>query len=461
MVSEGGIMNLVRILFFVFITTNAFALDSEEQCIQNATDIRQKLSCLRDVTFADEATDGSTQGFNLQFRQPIDHTRPELGTFQQRVVLLHKSEEEPMVLQTSGYSIFSVARTLISGVFDTNQIQVEHRFFSNSRPAILDWSKLDIKQSADDFHRITVALKKIYTKRWVNTGASKGGMTSIYHRYFYPNDLDGTVADVAPLSFSTNDERYITFIDQVGGEDFRECREKLKNLQITLLRNRPVYEGRLPGNFSQLGSNAVAFEHSVIEMPFYFWQYGNPSGCRNIPVNGDPEASFSFLQQHASINDYTDQELQRFIPYYFQAATQLGNPGNLTAHLEHLRHFVFTIDQYTPRGVEYTYSNQEMLNVDRWVRTDADEIVFVYGTLDPWTAGEFPVSETGKNVKKYYVANGNHGSKFNLLSQTDKQQVLQTLSRWLNKQPVNDANKKMKTLEDFEFEHRKHHRRLL
>jgi hypothetical protein len=41
--------------------------------------------------------------------------------------------------------------------------------------------------------------------KWVNTGASKGGMTSVYHRRFFPNDLDANVAYVAPLSYSQED----------------------------------------------------------------------------------------------------------------------------------------------------------------------------------------------------------------------------------------------------------------
>lgn len=156
--------------------------------------------------------------FEVSFQQFVDHEHPELGSFQQRLILAHRSYDEPLVLQTSGYLIFQVAPTLLTTTYDTNQIQVEHRFFETSTPASKDWSKLNIRQSAADFHRITEAFKRVYGKAWVNTGASKGGMTSIYHRRFYPSDLEGTVADVAPLSFGTADPRYIEFVEQVGGD---------------------------------------------------------------------------------------------------------------------------------------------------------------------------------------------------------------------------------------------------
>ena len=58
--------------------------------------------------------------------------------------------------------------------------------------------KLNIWQAATDHHRIVEALKPLYAGKWISTGASKGGMTSIYHRRFYPGDVDGTVAYVAP-----------------------------------------------------------------------------------------------------------------------------------------------------------------------------------------------------------------------------------------------------------------------
>ena len=41
-------------------------------------------------------------------------------------------------------------------------------------------------------------------------------MTSVYHRRFYPDDVDATVAYVAPISFGAPDDRYIDFLANVG-----------------------------------------------------------------------------------------------------------------------------------------------------------------------------------------------------------------------------------------------------
>src|SRR4029453_18614710 len=89
-----------------------------------------------------------------------------------------------------------------------NQPPPGHRYFEPSRPDQTDWSFDSIRQSATDEHRIIEQLKSIYTARWLTTGHSKGGMTAVYHRRFFPDDVDATVAYVAPISFSRADDRY-------------------------------------------------------------------------------------------------------------------------------------------------------------------------------------------------------------------------------------------------------------
>src|SRR6266496_480922 len=145
--------------------------------------------------------------FFLTYRQPVDHTNPAGPTFEQRLQLLHRDVSRPMILHTTGYDMPEYAfRSEPTQLVDGNQISVEERFFEPSRPNPADWTKLDIWQAATDHHLITQALKSIYTKKWLATGASKGGMTSVYNRRFYPRDLDGVVAYVAPNDANNADD---------------------------------------------------------------------------------------------------------------------------------------------------------------------------------------------------------------------------------------------------------------
>lgn len=431
---------IIALLPILFLST-ASAQDKETLCIKKASSIEQKLGCLEGVTVASSSgQEKSRQVFEIKIEQNIDHENPQRGKFAQRLVLIHRSEAEPMVLQTSGYSIFGVADSNISRTFQTNQIQVEHRYFRDSTPADLDWKLLNIQQSAADFHQVTIKFKKIYKGPWVNTGASKGGMTSVYHRFFYPEDLDGTVADVAPLSFSRRDQRYNLFLSSVGGDQYAKCRQDWKNFQVQLLQRRSELVPLFKGSFEHLGSADLAFEHAVIEAPFYFWQYSSPdnpfTGCRSIPnANADAQTMIHFLTSHASPHYFGDSMLAEFQPYYYQAATELGGPDGFTAHLDALRRYDFDVSMYAPKGAALVYSNASMRLVDTWVKTEAEEILFIYGSFDPWTAGEFDIGGNSK-VHKLYVDGGNHSASFQSLTGASNKKAFALLTGWLKKQPI-------------------------
>ena len=452
---------MIRVLLATLLL-GSYAQADEALCLQHTEQILDRIGCLENVAKVTEQKKlGTLRQFEIEYTQYADHNDPSRGTFNQRLVLLHRSDIEPMVLQTSGYMIYRIAETAIAKMFKTNQLQVEHRFFANSVPEGTDWTLLDIKQSADDFHRITVDFKKIYTKRWVNTGASKGGMTSSYHRFFYPDDLDGTVADVAPLSFSRTDQRYNTFIRNVGGDTYKKCRADLAHFQKHMLKHRKKYMYRFTGEYTHLDGKQMAYEHAVLEHPFYFWQYGNPespnSGCKAIPDHHDDDAMFGFLQTHARLSNFTDRTIQRFMPYFYQAATQLGGPDNVTDHLEPYRLFEFGLELYTPKGVELPYDNSMMRAVSNWVKTDAENMIFIYGTYDPWTAAEYDIGKNDK-VAKFYVPGGNHGVNFTDLHGENRKWAIWEIAEWLQKDPVvietqgHIFESPAKTLHQLEFE---------
>src|SRR3954468_5999079 len=130
-----------------------------------------------------------------ELTQPVDHRHPSKGTFQQRITVLHKDVSRPTVFYTGGYNVSTTpSRREPTQIVDGNQVSLEYRYFTPSRPAPADWSKLDIWQAASDQHRIFKALKKIYSRNWISTGGSKGGMTATYYERFYPRDMDGVVA---------------------------------------------------------------------------------------------------------------------------------------------------------------------------------------------------------------------------------------------------------------------------
>src|SRR5262249_56309184 len=107
-----------------------------------------------------------------------------------------------------------------------------------------DWSKLTIWQAAADDHCIVRAFRQIYPGRWIGTGGSKGGMAAVYHRRFFPDDVDGTAAYVAPLSLAENDARYV---DAVETGDHPQCRQALRDFRRRALSRHDQLVAGLAG----------------------------------------------------------------------------------------------------------------------------------------------------------------------------------------------------------------------
>ena len=111
------------------------------------------------------------------FTQPLDHDRPELGSFRQRVIVSHIGFDRPTVIVTegygAGYALYPRYREELSKMFNTNMIFVEYRYFLESTPEPRDWQYLTAESSADDLHAVVEAFKKIYPKKWISTGISR------------------------------------------------------------------------------------------------------------------------------------------------------------------------------------------------------------------------------------------------------------------------------------------------
>ena len=388
--------------------------------------------------------------FLLEYVQPVAHEAPSGPTFRQRLTLLHRDEAAPTVLYSSGYFVTPrPSRTELARLVNGNQLSVEHRYFVPSRPSPADWSRLTIAEAATDFHRITQAFTGIYRGRWLNTGGSKGGLTAIFHRRFYPNDVYATVAYVAPISFGAPDARYISFLRQVGDAD---CRTRLKNFQVEALARREQLKSllgtRAPSlTFTHLGIDR-AIEHAILETPFTLWQYSGASDCAAIPsASSSDRAYYDFVDAHATWNNFADASVDAFGPYYYQAAIELGYPDLDEEGLALGYPDSDVAPVYSPPGVATPYDAAAMPDVANWVETEGQRLLFIYGENDPWSAGAFSLGAAGDSFR-YTVPAGNHGSRIVQLGATDQAQALETLARWANAPVTTAARTAQKALSE-------------
>ncbi|GAA0933831.1 MULTISPECIES: S28 family serine protease [Streptomyces violaceusniger group] len=408
-------------------------------------DIKERVLAIPGMRFVEEQPYEGYRFLVFSYAQPVDHRHPSKGTFQQRFTLLHKATDRPTVFYTSGYNVTTAPRrSEPTQLVDGNQVSMEYRFFTPSRPQPADWSKLDIWQAASDQHRLFRALKPIYGKKWLATGGSKGGMTATYYRRFYPNDMAGTVAYVAPNDVvNDEDSAYDRFFAGVGTA---ECRTRLNAVQREALVRRDEIVKRYQKwaddekqTFTVVGSADKAYENVVLDLVWAFWQYHLLKDCADVPApTASTDELYGFIDEISGFSAYTDQGLETYTPYYYQAGTELGSPTFKTPHLAGLLRYpgIYAPRTYVPRDIPMRFKQGVMRDIDRWVRHDAHRMLFVYGQNDPWGAERFQVGKGAKDAYVYTVAGGNHGSSIAQLTGDQKAKATAEVQRWAGVSPT-------------------------
>ncbi|MFI6052955.1 S28 family serine protease [Streptomyces violascens] len=409
-------------------------------------DIKDRILAIPGMSLIEEKPYSGYRYFVLNFTQPVDHANPySRATFQQRITVLHKDVDRPTVMYTSGYDVSTTpSRTEPTQIVDGNQVSVEYRFFPLSRPQPADWSKDDIWQAASDQHAIFQALKPIYTKNWLTTGASKGGMTATYYKRFYPRDMDGVVAYVAPNDVVNNeDSAYDRFFRTVGT---KECRDKLEGVQREALVRRDSLEKKYQEyatangyTFTTVGTLDKAYEAVVLDYVWGFWQYHLLSDCPTIPADAahaTDQAIWDSVDTISGFSFYTDQGLAPYTAYYYQAGTQLGSPTIKQPWLGKLSRYGYQPPRnFVPRDIPMRFQPWAMRDVDTWVKHHADHMLYVYGQNDPWGAERFSLGAGARDSYVYTVAGGNHGSKVALLAPDAKTAATASILRWAGLNP--------------------------
>ncbi|MFE9843444.1 aminopeptidase [Streptomyces goshikiensis] len=408
-------------------------------------DIKDQVLAVPGMSLVEEKPYPGYRFFVLNYTQPVDHKNPWKGTFQQRLTLLHKDTSRPTVFFTSGYNVnTSPRRSEPTTIVDGNQVSLEYRFFTPSRPDPANWANLDIWQAASDQHRIFTALKKIYTKNWLATGASKGGMTATYYERFYPRDMDGVVAYVAPNDVVNNeDSAYDRFFTKVGT---KECRDKLNAVQREALVRRDALEVKYAttaaGNgwtFNTVGNLDKAYEAVVLDYVWAFWQYSLLSDCAGIPTaaTATDQEIWDSIDTISGFSAYTDQGLETYTPYYYQAGTQLGAPTIKLPHLGGLSRYGYQGPRnFVPRDIPMSFQPKAMTDVDNWVRENANQMLFVYGQNDPWGAEPFHL---GYGVRDSYVMiapGANHGASVSKLLDGERTLATAKILQWAGVAPA-------------------------
>lgn len=419
--------NYLLIITFIWLAT---------ACQTKTKDLLTQLKALPNVSVEKIVGDTTfTEYYEMWFTQPIDHENPELGTFKQRVLLGHRDLSKPMVVEIQGYNIWTEKAGELSKLMDANQLTIEHRYFNHSRPDSLDWKYLNIKQAAADQHTVIQSLKKIYTNKWISTGISKGGQTTIYHRYFYPNDVDVSVPYVAPMNLEREDKRIYKHLATVGSE---EARSKVRNFQIACFKNRkqllPLlkdYAKKKKYNFKMGVEKAL--DLNILEYSFAFWQWGNTTIDKIPKSNASASDLFAHLAKASPFNFFDSKKIKQQQPFFYQALTELGMYSYEVAPFKKYINYDkdLTFDFTLPEGADGTFNPKSMLAVNQWLQTKAEKMLFIYGEYDTWSATQVDLKDNTK-CQKFIHPTGSHGTRIKSFTPEMQTKIVQTLETWLN-----------------------------
>ena len=420
----------IILLLFIFIWV--FPLSGQESALED------RLYELPDVIFEKiEAPEGYSAAYELKIKQPMDHKDPDKGYFYQRVYLSHKCFHQPMVINTSGYSARRNFVQELTEFLGANQLIVEHRFFGESVPDTMDWDYLNLEQATADLHKINQLFKRIYDGKWLSTGVSKGGVTTIFYRYFYPRDVDVSVPYVAPVNKERDDQRIYAFLDTVGTD---ACREKIRAFQIRLLENRDEVMRLL--KFYSLGARQEftyftfeeAFELAVMEYPFAFWQWGD--SCKNIPSDEAPlDEAVEYFASTRPLGLFSDRDIKYFAPHYYQSAEEMGYYGYETHKFKELIKALPTdrnpMATFVPDKMAVEFNRDLLDDVHEWLEEKGNRFIYIYGGKDTWSACAVQPSDEVDSQWFFLKGQDHGGARIKNMTPEEKKRLVKTLEQWL------------------------------
>ena len=418
-----------RVKFVILIATFLVAQTSFAQDSKLAKWIKKKIPTATIKKLP--AKNHFKEVYQIKFKQSLDHNNPSAGTFEHRIFLSHVDKKAPMLFVTEGYNARQTTYEL-ANILQSNQIIVEYRFYGGSRPDNIQWQYLTNDQAMEDLHRIKKIFKKKYRKKWVSTGISKGGTTTLIYKAKYPKDVCVAVPYVAPIALAQEDKRTDEHQFKMGTED---CRKKIIAFQRAALEKREemislidAYAKKNNQKFS-LGA-AVVLEYGVVEFPFAFWQWGGK--CEEIPApTASAEEIFEYIEKIVSWNFYSDGTCDFFLPSFYQFMTELGYYGFVTKDVEDLLVAEKNPTNLTfgPKDVDLTFKPY-LEPVNDFLMKKGNKIIYIYGELDTWTAcGVHPSPNT--DALRMTLKGGSHSTRIKDFSKEDQQKIYNKLKKWL------------------------------
>ncbi len=411
---------------------NPCVVPTMEQTMLSILDTMERVNAYKEVDL-DET--GTIKSFVVDVKQFVDHNDANAGGFLQRLVIHLRDFDAPTVFYTNGYmNQFDQYSYLdLAEMIGANVVALEHRQFGTSYFEDPQWTYLTVEQSADDLHDVYDMLKPYLKGKWISTGTSKDGMTSIFYKTLHPEDMTVATSFCSPFNLSLTDMRVGTYMMEVSGTDAEKAQ---RTAVLRALTNDSIYE--MYCNYLVETGQSVISPRDYISLGFegFFGihSYGDNSDremvyptlpldsnyiCKWLDWHGDyaNQKAYEALKKAwqalnpGSRRAFNTEKLKEKDPewgtmyaYSLQCAKQLGSYKHDVSVLKDLLPEGFDISDDNPCALNdediwlyKTYDNSLMLYVLDYLANTNDPILMVYSKNDPWT-GARP-EKTGPGIK--------------------------------------------------------------
>ena len=389
--------------------------------------------------------------YQIDVAQLIDHNDSTKGTFMNRILLGFNSLTAPMVMESAAYGITKNYqdinyKTELTQLLHTNQLIVEHRYFGTSIPDSTTFKYLTYKQVSDDFHHITQKLKTIFSSRWIATGWSKGGDAVFAYKFYYPNDVDATVAYGISLTMEKEDQRFEEFMAEKRKTPEGE---KLYEDQIYLLKNKerllPAFIDYVQDIKKYMEADFIEYdwetmyEYGVLGLQNMFWQrYGDYEKFeQDILLNYEALLEMGYEPKILKHNNkdkliYVLDAIysKKMKAHYYQAFSQGGYYGyDEKPFSKYLKQEDYPLEFFA--GQKTVFDNSFRLDQKKFTETEMERVMFILADTDPWSIiCPIPMA-SGKDNVKLTLKDSNHAVKLQDFDEETRNKAIAKLKTWM------------------------------
>lgn len=382
--------------------------------------------------------------YKLKVEQQVDWGTSSKGTFGERVYVGLKGLDRPTIIVTEGYEatygLSSDYEEELSRLFDANVILCEYRYFSESVPQPTNWDYMTVDNSLADYHHIRQVFGQLFKGKWISTGISKGGQTTMFYRATYPDDVDVSVSYVAPLNRAVEDGRHEKFLAKKVGT--KEERKIIEQAMKELMKRKPELMTQFHAFCEtneyhfQLPEEDI-YDYCVLEFPFALWQLGTP--VSTIPqLDEDDDVWFNCLMEVADPDYFAYPN--RYMPFEVQAKRELGyygyalKPIKKWTSLKSTKGYLEKI--WLPDSLQkYDFDPTLYKRTVKFLKKEDPTHIFIYGEVDPWSSSGVCTwlnCKKKKNMRVYVQPRGSHKARIENMPDDMKEEIIQRLTKWLN-----------------------------